>query len=116
MATYEVTADLQIQDGATKRTLNVEDLQQGGVALEATQVAVLEALNTLVAQGAGAYFTYVQQTPSDLWVVDHPLNRRPAVVVVDTAGTLVHGEVNYVTLNRVELIFSAPFSGTAHLV
>jgi hypothetical protein len=39
----------------------------------------------------------------------------PSVVVVDSAGTVVIGEVDYVSGNQVIVRFSAGFSGTAYL-
>lgn len=39
---------------------------------------------------------------------------RPAVTVVDSAGTVVIGEVDYLDDNTVRLTFCAAFSGTAY--
>jgi len=58
-------------------------------------------------------FVYTQATPSSVWVVDHNLNKYAAVSIVDTAGTVIYGDVEYNTEDRVTLTFSAPFSGSA---
>lgn len=42
------------------------------------------------------------------------LGKRPAVTVVDSAGTVVIGEVDYLDDNTVRLTFCAAFSGTAY--
>ena len=42
------------------------------------------------------------------------LAQRPAVTVVDSAGTVVIGEVDYLDDNTVRLTFCAAFSGTAY--
>jgi len=64
---------------------------------------------------SGSTFVYEQMVSSAHWIIDHPLSRYPSVVVVDTAGSTVIGEVVYISLNRVEIQFSAPFSGKAYL-
>lgn len=58
-------------------------------------------------------YVHVQSTASDVWVVNHNLNKKCAVSVVDTAGTSVLGTVDYLDLDTVEITFSAPFSGEA---
>ena len=44
----------------------------------------------------------------------HTPGKRPAVTVVDSAGTVVIGEVDYLDDNTVRLTFCAAFSGTAY--
>jgi len=45
--------------------------------------------------------------------VVHNLGRKPAVVVVDSGGSQVLGDVAYVDQNTVTLTFTAPFGGQA---
>jgi hypothetical protein len=56
-----------------------------------------------------------QGTPSASWVINHNLNKYPAVQVFDSAGTMVIGDVVYDDLNNVTITFSAAFSGKATL-
>jgi hypothetical protein len=56
-------------------------------------------------------YVYQQIAASDTWTVHHGLGKKPAVSVIDTAGTQVYGEVEYVDLDTVQVSFSAPFSG-----
>jgi hypothetical protein len=60
-------------------------------------------------------FVFSQPTPATSWVINHTLNYHPAVRVVDSAGTLVEGDVTYPNANTVVLTFPAGFSGTAYL-
>ncbi|MEX5397231.1 hypothetical protein ABPH35_02370 [Streptococcus sp. ZJ93] len=53
---------------------------------------------------------------SAIWTIEHSLNRYPAVVVSDSAGTQVFGDVRYLSTNKLEIQFAVPFSGTAVLV
>lgn len=59
---------------------------------------------------------FVQSAPSTSWVIVHNLNTYPSVTVVDSAGSLVIGEVFYNSLNQCTLTFAGAMSGTAVLV
>jgi hypothetical protein len=65
-------------------------------------------------------YTHNQTSPSSTWVIDHNLGWNPNVTVIDSAGTTVEGDIEYVSNNRVTLTFTAKgspvaFSGTAYL-
>ena len=60
-----------------------------------------------------ANFVHTQGSSSAQWVVDHNLNKKCSVTVVDSAGTVIIGQVTYNTDNRVTLDFEAAFSGKA---
>jgi hypothetical protein len=61
--------------------------------------------------------TYIhdQGTPSTVWLIVHNLDKRPSVTVVDTAGTVVSGEISYISNNKIEINFNNAFSGKAYL-
>lgn len=61
---------------------------------------------------AGSY-THYQNIPSAIWTVVHNLGFYPAVTVVDSAGSMVEGDVQYNDLNTVTLSFSGAFGGIA---
>lgn len=56
-----------------------------------------------------------QQVPVEIWNITHTLGGYPAVTVVDSASTIVIGEVSYISTSQVRVSFSAPFSGYAYL-
>ena len=60
-------------------------------------------------------FTFNQAVPTATWVIAHNLDRHPAVSVVDSAGTVVFGEVTYDSANQVTVRFSSGFAGKAYL-
>lgn len=72
-----------------------------------------EWLESLKGTGGDKHYVHKQETSSDTWEVTHGLGKEPAVIVVDSAGTEVIGEVEYVSLNKCILRFQAPFSGKA---
>jgi hypothetical protein len=63
----------------------------------------------------GATFVFNQGIPAATWTITHNLARFPSVTVVDSTGTAVVGEVQYIDDNNVLLHFSAAFGGTAYL-
>ena len=60
-----------------------------------------------------ANFVFTQGSAASQWVVDHNLSKKPSVMVVDSAGTVVIGQITYNSDNRVTLDFSGSFSGKA---
>jgi hypothetical protein len=64
----------------------------------------------------GATFIFDQSTAAATWTIAHNLGVFPAVVVADSAGTLIEGDIVYTDTNTVTLTFSAAFSGTAYLI
>jgi hypothetical protein len=65
--------------------------------------------------GGSAGFTFVQNTAESLWVINHMLGKIPTIVIIDSSGNEVEGEVKYVNTNQVTITFSSPFSGEASL-
>ena len=60
-------------------------------------------------------FVFTQMSALSTWHIVHSLGKFPDVVVIDSAGTNVIGQIDYIDVNTVDLIFSAPFGGTAYL-
>jgi hypothetical protein len=58
---------------------------------------------------------HTQSSPSSTWSITHALGGYPSVMVVDSAKTVVIGEVIYNSTSSVTVAFSAPFSGYAYL-
>lgn len=59
--------------------------------------------------------THTQAAVSDTWVITHTLGGKPSVTVVDSADTVVVGEVTYNSNSQVTVAFTVPFSGYAYL-
>lgn len=58
---------------------------------------------------------HTQAAASSTWSITHSLGGYPSVMVVDTASTVVIGEVLYLSTSQVQVSFSSPFSGYAYL-
>lgn len=63
----------------------------------------------------GGTYVHTQYSPSSTWSVTHNLGYQPNVTVVDSAGTIIEGAIDYQTGNTLVLTFSSPFAGTAYL-
>ena len=61
------------------------------------------------------HFVHNQGGANALWTITHNLGKYPAVSVVDSAGSLVEGDVSYVSINVLTVEFSSAFSGVAYL-
>lgn len=60
-------------------------------------------------------FTHIQIAPSKIWSINHNLNKRPSVTIVDSAGSVVIGDVQYIDDNNIKITFSSAFSGNVYL-
>ena len=60
-------------------------------------------------------YEHIQGTVSNQWFINHNLNKKPSINIVDSAGTQVIGDVTYTDVNNVVINFSAAFSGSAIL-
>jgi hypothetical protein len=95
----------------------------GQVRTKFLRMPVVAQAPTLVGGGAspppvggdGHLFVYTQSSASAIWVIVHNLNRDPAIVVADSAGTLIEGDIHFDSLNQVTITFSAAFAGVAYL-
>lgn len=68
------------------------------------------------ADGTGGDKTYVhnQIVANVIWTVTHNLGKFPSVSVVDSANTVVIGDVQYNSINSLTVVFSAAFGGLAY--
>lgn len=60
-------------------------------------------------------FVFTQQASSSVWSITHLLNKYPSVTVVDSAGSVVIGEITYLNLSTISITFTSEFSGKAYL-
>jgi len=58
---------------------------------------------------------HTQSSPASSWTITHTLGGKPSVMVVDTADTVVFGEVTYISNNEIRVDFTAAFAGYVYL-
>tara|TARA_R100001463_G_scaffold2241_1_gene9527 strand:- start:497 stop:742 length:246 start_codon:yes stop_codon:yes gene_type:complete len=61
-----------------------------------------------------ANYVHDQGSPAATWTITHNLNKRCSVTVVDTAGTVIIGQIEFNSDNQVTLTFTSSFSGKAY--
>lgn len=60
-------------------------------------------------------YTHHQLASSDTWNINHNLGKYPSITIVDSAGTMVMGDILYIDENNLQVSFSSAFSGKAYL-
>lgn len=58
---------------------------------------------------------HTQSSPSTEWIINHTLGGRPSITIVDSAETVVIGEVTYISDSQIIVEFTSAFSGYAYL-
>ena len=71
--------------------------------------------NTVVIETGDKFFEYIQLAPAAVWEISHPLKKFPSVTVVDSGGSVVVGDIEYIDDSNISLIFKSSFSGKAYL-
>lgn len=65
--------------------------------------------------GSGAHFTFNQLIAATTWSITHNLGTYPALVVLDSTGREVFGDVVFTDTNSLVITFAAAFAGIANL-
>ena len=99
-----VTGSKQLSDG--NGNLLPVTVSSSSVALTGTVTANGESLTS---------YTHNQTTTATSWTINHNMNKKPSVTVVDSANTYVIGEVEYLDANSLTVSFKNAFKGKAHL-
>lgn len=100
------------------KVLSDEEVKLRGVKVGlATPVYVInpEEIGGDPGSGDDVHFVHNQITPSAAWTITHNLGKHPSVSIVDSAGTMVVGDVTYHDLNSLTITFGSAFSGKAYL-
>lgn len=60
-------------------------------------------------------YIHEQMSSSQVWDIEHNLNKYPSVSIIDSGGNEVLGDINYTSKNHITIKFSSAFSGSAFL-
>jgi len=58
---------------------------------------------------------HTQLAPASTWTINHTLEGKPSITVVDSSDTVVIGDVTYIDDTQIVVSFSGAFSGYAYL-
>lgn len=102
----------QIGDILMNTGTHWENKPQSEIVPDLSGYATTEYVDNKVADvDSDKTFRFSQTTPQSVWVVTHNLRKYPSVTVIDSAGTEVIGEVEYIDINTVSIKFAYEFSG-----
>ena len=87
----------------------------GNSSLENESGYLISLLEYDYSESNDKHFEFTQNMPSLTWTISHSLNKFPSASVVDTAGTVVQGKIDYIDNNNLTITFNASFSGKAYL-
>lgn len=79
-----------------------------------TKSEVDNKISTISIQ-AGQTYVHTQSQAADTWTIKHNLNKYPSVSIVDSANSIVVGEITYINKNELIVGFTGAFSGKAIL-
>lgn len=92
----ENTADIKdLQDVTANHEVRIETLENGG--------------------SFDRNYVYEQEVASDTWVITHNLGKFPSVEIVDSAGTRIYPEIQWINNNVCVARMSVPVKGKAYL-
>ncbi len=76
-------------------------------------------INITVEQMASIYadkhYIHNQIKSSDVWTIQHNLDKYPSVIIVDSSNSVVIGDITFIDKNSIIVSFVAEFSGKAYL-
>jgi hypothetical protein len=118
VTTQETPKDLvEFHDPGVAGPPNVLSIGTVTVATQAsasiTGTAPNQVLNLVYP--AASRHVHTQGTVATTWTINHTLGGYPSVSIVDSARTVVYGEINYPSTSQVVVNFSSAFSGYAYL-
>lgn len=105
-------SNININSGDSQ-SISVSSTSTSSIAVSKPSVNV--AVTGVIASSSGdKNYVHDQASPNSTWTITHNLNKRPAVSVVDSAGTQIICDVQYDSDNQVTLTFDDSTAGKAY--
>lgn len=102
---------LQLEDIEVIETPRTIDIEMSDTSENPVQNKVIKSY---VDARLDKNYVHTQIAASNNWAITHNLNKYPAITIVDSGGTVVIGEVEYINLNLAYVKFNGIFSGKAY--
>ena len=67
----------------------------------------------VILAGLDKHYHHIQAVPSPVWVINHGLNKRPSIMLLDSAGTVIEADLQHTSTNSAVATFSSAFAGEA---
>jgi hypothetical protein len=111
-------AEYPIQELKNRITDQFHENHEKDIDGELLQETLHDVIDSVVHETTDAhvpdkYYLHDQGVPSAVWTITHNLNKKPAIMAFDSAGTEVVGSVQIIDDNNITITFTAGFSGKA---
>lgn len=101
---------LRVQTAAETTVVDI------GNHYQATNVEdILQEVAQMIAATTDKHYKHTQGIASSTWVIQHNLNKYPAVYVFDNYARQIIGDIVFNDANKLTIKFSGGFSGVAYL-
>lgn len=118
-----IKSSVGTKDVKVKSSINIvpsATTERKGIIRIATEEEAIEGVDNTTAitpytLNKVTTYTHEQAIASDLWVINHNLNKKPSITIVDSADNVVEGAEKYIDENTVEIRFNGAFKGKAYL-
>lgn len=92
----------------------IEDVPRMDINLQDNDIELDAGTQTRIISEDKNYL-HIQSVASEIWEIQHNLNKYPSVTVLDSSGNEVIGEVEHIDKNNLRIKFAGGFSGKATL-
>jgi len=80
-----------------------------------SQPSVNVSVTGVIGGASDAHYVHAQNENSETWTVEHNLNKYPSVMVIDSGNNVIYTEVQYLSINTLEIRFNGATSGKAYM-
>lgn len=105
----------QIQEGATIKSVITSGARGRSAYEEWLESGYSGTPEDFFAWLRQSGYVHIQMVSSSVWEISHGLGKYPSVTIVDSANSVVIGDIQYVDVNALIVSFAAGFSGKAYL-
>ena len=102
MSFYPIEIPITV-DGGDDLELGLDDGAEGSMDTDAE-----------INASTDKHYVHTQMVAAASWTINHNLGKFPAVSVVDSGGSVVVGEVQYINKDTLIVSFAGAFSGVAY--
>jgi hypothetical protein len=95
--------------------VNVGTIAPSKITVSQGQTTSISIPNVKSIGMSDAHYVHTQNVSSATWTINHGLNKKPSVTVVDSAKRTVHGQIEYIDNNSLQITFKSGFKGEAYL-
>jgi hypothetical protein len=93
--------------------INLTLINSNGSLVEGESYAIV--ISSPSKTSADIHYVWDQQAAQSVWDITHNLGKYPNVTVIDTGNNVIYGDIQYLTVNRLQISFASANAGKAYL-